>query len=146
MSRTSSSTPQPLDAAIVESPPILGSAVVAMVQPSQTSPRDHLTATDRSGPTPRGSFTQPEMGAVVMVIRDVVGEKPLQVSLVEWNDFGRAIRGGSFPPSPRPLPQSSVFATFHWRAGFTCAKSPATIVRATHPFENRELWGSQHLE
>src|SRR5207245_2884379 len=63
------------------------SSVVAMVQPSQASPRDHLTATDRSGSTSRGFFTQPEMGAIVMVIRDVIGEESLQVSLVQRNDL-----------------------------------------------------------
>ena len=57
-----------------------GSSVVAMVQSSHASPRNHLTAPEGSGPASWGSFTQPEMGAVVMVVRDILREKPLQMS------------------------------------------------------------------
>ena len=63
------------------------SSVVAVVQPTQAAPRNHLTAPDGSGPTPRCSFSQPEMGAVVMVIRDILREKPLQMSFVQRNDL-----------------------------------------------------------
>jgi len=34
---------------------------------------------------PRCSFTQPEVGAVVVVVREVIGEESFQVSLVQRN-------------------------------------------------------------
>ena len=56
-----------------------------MVQPTQASPRNHLTTTDRPGPIPRCCFTQPEVRAVVVVVREVIGEESFQVSLVQRN-------------------------------------------------------------
>ena len=56
-----------------------GNSVVAVMQPAQTSPRDHRTSTDGMGPTPRCLFVQTEMGAVVMVIRDELQEESLDL-------------------------------------------------------------------
>src|SRR5262249_38854937 len=77
--------PQPADTPMVEKPLILGRSVVAMVQPTQAPPRNHLTTTHRPGPISRCSFTQPEVRAVVVVVREVIGEESFQVSLVQRN-------------------------------------------------------------
>jgi hypothetical protein len=68
-----------------------------MVQPTQASLRNRLTTTDRPGPIPRCSFTQPEVRAVVVVVREVIGEESFQVALVQRN--GLVEQFGSFPPS-----------------------------------------------
>jgi hypothetical protein len=78
-----------------------GSSVVAMVQSSHASPRNHLTAPDRSGPIPERSFTQSEMGAVVMVIRDVLREQSLQVSFVQRNDLIEQFAAAASHPALR---------------------------------------------
>src|ERR1700694_1375096 len=46
---------------------MLGSAVVAMVQPTQASPRDDLTLACRTSPARRCLLLKPEVRSVVMV-------------------------------------------------------------------------------
>jgi hypothetical protein len=94
-------SPQPVDTPIVEKPPILGRSVVAMVQPTQASPRNHLTTTDRPVPMPRCSFTQPEVGAVVVVVREVIGEESFQVSLVQRNGLVEQFASAASHPALR---------------------------------------------
>ena len=59
-----------------------GSSVVAVMQPAQTSPRENWTSTYGAGSTPRCLLVQPEMGAVVMVVGDVIRDEPLKMALV----------------------------------------------------------------
>ena len=70
-----------------------------MVQPTQTSPRNHLTTTDRPGTIPRCSYTQPEGRAVVVVVKEVIGEGVVSgvARSAEW--LSQAVRVGSFPTS-----------------------------------------------
>src|SRR5262249_6028512 len=95
--------PQPADTPMVEKPLILGRSVVAMVQPTQAPPRNHLTTTHRPGPISRCSFTQPEVRAVVVVVREVIGEESFQVSLVQRNGLVEQFASAAPYPALRDL-------------------------------------------
>ena len=78
-----------------------GSSVVAVMQPAQTLPRENWTSTYGAGPTPRCLLVQPEMGAVVMVVGDVIRDEPLEMALVQRNDLVEQIAPAAADPAFR---------------------------------------------
>ena len=57
-------------------PRISGCVVVAMVQTAQTRVGDHSVGCCRSGSATRRFLAEPKVRSVLMVIRDIPGEKP----------------------------------------------------------------------
>jgi len=78
---------------------MLGSAVVAMVQPTQASPRDDLTRACRTSPARRCLLLKPEVRSVVMIIGDVFKEESLQMVLVQSNDVVEQIPSAAADPA-----------------------------------------------
>ena len=58
-----------------------------MVQAAYASPGDHLPAPYSVSPTTWCLLIQSEMGAVVVIIREVIGEESFQMLLVQRNDL-----------------------------------------------------------
>ncbi len=78
-----------------------GSSVVAVVQPAQASPRDHLSAPHRAGPPIRCLLVQPEVGPVVMVVGDVIREEALEMALVQRDDLIEQLATAATDPALR---------------------------------------------
>ena len=78
---------------------MLGSAVVAMVQPTQASPRDDLTRACRTSPARRCLLLKPEVRSVVMIIGHVFKEESLQMVLVQSNDVVEHIPSAAADPA-----------------------------------------------
>jgi len=53
-----------------------------MVQTAQSRMRNHLTRRRRADSPTRGLLSQPKMGSVVMIIRDVLGQESSEMTLV----------------------------------------------------------------
>src|ERR1700730_5574171 len=78
---------------------MLGSAVVAMVQPTQASARDDLTRACRTSPARRCLLLKPEVRSVVIIIGDVFKEELLQMVLVQSNDVVEHIPSAAADPA-----------------------------------------------
>lgn len=78
---------------------MLGSAVVAMVQPTQALERDDLTRARRMSPARRCLLLKPEVRSVVMIIGDVFKEESLQMSLVQSNDMVEQVPSAAADPA-----------------------------------------------
>jgi hypothetical protein len=62
---------------------LLRCPVVTMVQAAESRAPDHLAASRRTRSATRRLFGQAEMRSIFMIVADVIGEQPLQMSLVE---------------------------------------------------------------
>jgi|SRR5437899_2990882 len=129
--------------------PILGSSVVAMVESAYASPGDHLPAPYSVSPIPWCLLIQSEMGAVVVVITDVLGEKSLQMPLIQRNDLVEQFAPAASDPAlrntilPRALDGVCTHAIFRDRiaAGTSnpCCGSGISMVRRIRLSRNRSL-------
>ena len=72
-----------------------------MVQAAHASPGDHLPAPYRESPTPGCLLIQSEVRAVVVVVREVIGEESLQMSLVQRNDLVEQFASAASDPTLR---------------------------------------------
>src|SRR5258708_23331665 len=72
-----------------------------MVQGAHASPGDHLPAPYRESPTPGCLLVQSEVRAVVVVVREVIGEESLQMSLVQGNDLVEQFASAASDPTLR---------------------------------------------
>ena len=72
-----------------------------MVQAAHASPGDHLPAPYRESPTPGCLLIQSEVRAVVVVVREVIGEESLQMSLVQGNDLVEQFASAASDPTLR---------------------------------------------
>jgi hypothetical protein len=63
--------------------PIQAARIVAVMQPAQALLAGHLTISQRTRPASRCLLFQPEVHAVFVIVRAVIGEKSLQMSLVQ---------------------------------------------------------------
>src|SRR5258708_3800298 len=72
-----------------------------MVQAAHASPGDHLPAPYRGSPTPGCLLIQSEVRAVVVVVREVIGEESLQVSLVQRDDLVEQFASAASDPTLR---------------------------------------------
>ena len=72
-----------------------------MVQAAQASPGDHLPSPHRESPTPGCLLIQSEVCAVVVVVREVIGEESLQMSLVQRNDMVEQFASAASDPTLR---------------------------------------------
>jgi hypothetical protein len=94
----------------------LGRLIIKVVQPAQSVMREHTTRGCEAGSAPRRFLAQPKMGAVFMMVGDVLGNKPLQAPLVESNHMveylaaaaphptlGDIILPGTFEPGPQGI-------------------------------------------
>ena len=82
-----------------------------MVQTAQSRMRNDPTRRRRADSPTRGLLTQPEMGSVVMVVRDVLGQEPPEMALVQRNDVIEQITSAAANPAFRNsvLPGASVW-------------------------------------
>ena len=62
---------------------------------------DHRTGGRRTDSAARGFLAKPEMRAVIMVIRRVCGEKPLEMALVQGDDVVEQIASAAAHPAFR---------------------------------------------
>src|ERR1700730_2155421 len=77
----------------------LGSAIVTVVQPTQASPRDHRTMRCSTTSARRGALVQPEMCSVLVIVGDVIGNKSLQMRLVQSNNVVEQFAAAGFHPA-----------------------------------------------
>jgi len=72
-----------------------------MAQAAHASPGDHLPDPYRGSPTPGCLLIQSEVRAVVVVVREVIGEESLQMSLVQRNDLVEQFASAASDPTLR---------------------------------------------
>jgi len=72
-----------------------------MVQAAHASPGDHLPAPNRESPTPGCLLIQSEVCAVIVVVREVIGEASLPMSLVQRNDMVEQFASAASDPTLR---------------------------------------------
>src|SRR5205807_9808675 len=63
----------------------LGRPIITVVQPAQSIIGKHATRSYAASSAPRCSLAQSKMRAVLVMVGDVLGKEPLQVSLVQSN-------------------------------------------------------------
>jgi len=63
----------------------LGRPIITVVQPTQSIMGKHATRGYAASSVPRRSLAQSKMRAVLVMVGDVLGKEPLQVSLVQSN-------------------------------------------------------------
>jgi hypothetical protein len=85
------------------------SSLVAVVQSAQAGVRDHLSASSRARTIARCLLAKSKMGSVVVIIRDVVENESLQMSLIQHNHVIEQLSStASYPALRRPiLPRAS---------------------------------------
>ena len=59
------------------------SPVIAVMQPAHAPLANHGTVFPRACPASRGLLVQPEVGSVVVIIGNVLGEESLQMALIQ---------------------------------------------------------------
>src|ERR1035441_2153950 len=59
------------------------SPVIAVMQPAHAPPANHCTVFQRACPASRRLLVQPEVGSVVVIIGNVLGEEALQMALIQ---------------------------------------------------------------
>src|SRR5664279_2730076 len=63
--------------------PDSSSPVIAVMQPAHAPLADHCALFQRACPASRRLLVQPEVGSVVVIIGNVLGEEALQMSLIQ---------------------------------------------------------------
>ena len=56
--------------------------VVTVVQAAEPWPRDDTTMSSRATPAARSVLAECQMGSVIVVVADVFGEEPFQMTLI----------------------------------------------------------------
>jgi len=79
----------------------LGSPLVAVMQRTQASLGDHPTLCRRPSPSSRCLLVRSEVGSVLMAVGDILGEKSLQVALVQCNHVIKQVAATTFHPAFR---------------------------------------------
>ena len=79
--------------------PISGSAVVTVVQASKPCPGANATVRQRRTPASGRVFGQSEMGSIIVVVGDVLGEEPPQVTLVQCDHLAEQIAAAALHPA-----------------------------------------------
>ena len=69
-----------------------------MVQTAQSRMRNHQIRGGRTDSAARCLFAQPEMGSVVMIIRDVLGQEPPEMAFVQRDDMTEQIAAATANP------------------------------------------------
>jgi hypothetical protein len=62
------------------------SPIVTMMQPTCSLAREDATRVNGACSAVRGSFAQPQMGSVFVVIPEVFREQPLQMAFIHYNE------------------------------------------------------------
>ena len=73
--------------------------VVTMVQIAQSRVRNHQIRRRTTDSAARCLFAQPEMDSVVMIIREVLGQEPPEMALVQRDDMIEQIAAATAKPA-----------------------------------------------
>ena len=76
-------------------------AIVAIVQTPQSQVRNHSTGRRRADSSARGLLAQPKMRSVAMIVRDVLGQKPPEMTLVQGDDVVKQFTSAAANPAFR---------------------------------------------
>src|ERR1019366_2383300 len=77
------------------------SPVIAVMQPAHALLANHGTLFQRACPASRRLLVQPEVGSVVVIIGNVLGEESLQMPLIQGDHCGQSLVAG-WRNHPRP--------------------------------------------
>src|ERR1035437_3369070 len=72
-----------------------------MVQTAQSHIRNHLTRRRRADSPTRGLLAQPKMRSVSVIVRDVLGQKPPEMTLVQGDDVVKQLTSATANPALR---------------------------------------------
>src|ERR1019366_4024257 len=75
------------------------SPVIAVMQPAHALLANHCTLFQRAYPTSRGLLVQPEVGSVVVIIGNVLGEESLQMSLIQGDHVVEQVAAAASDPT-----------------------------------------------
>src|ERR1035441_1474130 len=77
------------------------SPVIAVMQPAHALLADHGTVFPRACPASRRLFIQPEVGSVVVIIGNVLGEESLQMALIQGDHVVEQVAAAASDPALR---------------------------------------------
>src|ERR1039457_5577214 len=75
------------------------SPVIAVMQPAHALLTNHCTVFPRACPASRRLFIQPEVGSVVVIIGNVLGEESLQMSLIQRDHVVEQVAAAASDPA-----------------------------------------------
>ena len=75
------------------------SPVIAVMQPAHALLADHGTVFPRACPASRRLFIQPEVGSVVVIIGNVLGEESLQMALIQGDHVVEQVAAAASDPT-----------------------------------------------
>src|ERR1039457_5583129 len=75
------------------------SPVIAVMQPAHALLADHGTVFLRACPASRRLFIQPEVGSVVVIIGNVLGEEALQMALIQGDHVVEQVAAAASDPT-----------------------------------------------
>src|SRR5665811_1767512 len=73
--------------------------VIAVMQPAHALLANHCTLFQRACPASRRLFIQPEVGSVVVIIGNVLGEQSLQMSLIQGDHVVEQVAAAASDPT-----------------------------------------------
>jgi len=76
-------------------------AIVAIVQTAQSQVRNHSTGRRRADSSARSFLAQPKMRSAAMIVRDVLGQKPPEMTLVQGDDVVQQLTSAAANPAFR---------------------------------------------
>ena len=101
----------------------LGDPIIAMMQPAEARPTEHATTPHAVCPACRSLFAKPKMCAVLMVVVDILGEKSLQVALVQRNYVVQQITPATLDPALRDSGSAKDSELPFGQEQFSCTES-----------------------
>jgi hypothetical protein len=105
-----------------------GSSIVTVMQPADSVVRKHTTRRFGTCPVVGCSLPQPEVGAVVMIVADIISEQPFQMEFIQRNDVIQQVCPAAFdPPFRHPV-------------------LPRTLERSSHRSDGHRLNRTRHLQ
>src|ERR1019366_2815377 len=75
------------------------SPVIAVMQPAHPLLANHCTLFQRACPASRSLLVQPEVGSVVVIIGNVLGEEALQMSLIQRDHVVEQVAAAASDPT-----------------------------------------------
>src|ERR1035441_1622317 len=75
------------------------SPVIAVMQPAHALLANHCTLFQRACPASRSLLVQPEVGSVVVIIGNVLGEEALQMSLIQRDHVVEQVAAAASDPT-----------------------------------------------
>src|SRR5450759_1491449 len=75
------------------------SPVIAVMQPAHALLANHCTLFQRAYPASRRLFIQPEVGSVVVIIGNVLGEESLQMALIQRDHMIEQVAAAASDPT-----------------------------------------------